>query len=293
MNTQNNTPASRNEEAVADCGQAVTALKWCAATLQAVARKHAAEGDLISMVDTNEQKSVGEVLDMADAALAAPGAAIDAREQEPFAYYVYIPAEQRGELVHDLDEATDDLTNCECEVTKLYAAPSEALSSATVAQPVGWAAVHFGGKRDGKIYSTCDTREQIDTYIEQVHQSNDSVTLTARPLVFADAAPVTLTDAELGAVAYKGFDDYWTEDSPGKERDAWTASAKAVLKAAQPCASRGCGEATEEQIKRAVDAWFGYDEEDVNDFAKRMRAAVAALSTAKSGGGATPEGGGE
>ena len=45
---------------------------------------------------------------------------------EPFAYWVYVRAEQRGEFVHDLDDAIDDLTNCECEVTPLYDLASQA-----------------------------------------------------------------------------------------------------------------------------------------------------------------------
>jgi len=52
----------------------------------------------------------------------------------------------------------------------------------------------------------------------------------------ATSAPEALTDEQLAATAYKGYDDYWTEDSAGKESEAWAASAKAVLalKAAQP-----------------------------------------------------------
>lgn len=72
-------------------------------------------------------------------------------------------------------------------------------------QAVAWAAVHFGGKRNGKIYNTCDTREQIDAYIGQVHQSNDSITLTARPLVFADTAPAAAEGA-------RDEDDQYTLD---------------------------------------------------------------------------------
>lgn len=72
----------------------------------------------------------------------------------------------------------------------LDAAVAAPVASAPVAgQVVAWAAVPSRGKRAGRIYSTCDTREEIDAYIEQVHQSNDSLTLWARPLSFADAAP--------------------------------------------------------------------------------------------------------
>lgn len=56
-------------------------------------------------------------------------------------------------------------------------------------KPVAWAAVLSGGKRSGRVYATCDTREEIEAYIQDVHQSNDSLTLYARPLSFADAAP--------------------------------------------------------------------------------------------------------
>jgi hypothetical protein len=44
---------------------------------------------------------------------------------EPFAHYVYIPAQQTGYYVDDLDEAIDDLTNCECEVTPLFKRPAD------------------------------------------------------------------------------------------------------------------------------------------------------------------------
>ena len=67
--------------------------------------------------------------------------------------------------------------------------------AAVAGEVVGWAAVPSRGKRAGRIYCTCDTREQIDAYIEQVHQSNDSLTLWARPLSFADAAPQASAEA--------------------------------------------------------------------------------------------------
>ena len=46
-----------------------------------------------------------------------------AQPEAPFAFYVYIPDQQNGYYVDELDEAIDDLTNCECEVTPLYASP--------------------------------------------------------------------------------------------------------------------------------------------------------------------------
>lgn len=70
--------------------------------------------------------------------LATPPAAPAATEapSEPFAYYIHIAAEQRGEFVHDLDEALDDLTNCECKITELFdhAAPAPAVGASV--QPV-------------------------------------------------------------------------------------------------------------------------------------------------------------
>lgn len=47
-----------------------------------------------------------------------------APSQKPFGHFIHIAAEQRGEFVHDLDEAIEDLTNCECEVTALYDHPA-------------------------------------------------------------------------------------------------------------------------------------------------------------------------
>ena len=46
--------------------------------------------------------------------------------QEPYAYAVYFPDQPTVELVHDLDELTDDLTNREYQITKLYTAPQPA-----------------------------------------------------------------------------------------------------------------------------------------------------------------------
>ena len=48
--------------------------------------------------------------------------------------------------------------------------------------PVAWGAFHFGGSRNGKLYAQCDTKDQIEAYIAQIHQSNDSITLRSAPL---------------------------------------------------------------------------------------------------------------
>ena len=52
-----------------------------------------------------------------------------------------------------------------------------------------------------------------------------------------------LTDEQLGQIAYKGFDDYWAEDSDGDSSKAWTASAKAVLAASPVPMASSAGEA--------------------------------------------------
>ena len=44
------------------------------------------------------------------------------------AYSIYIPDQQSGYVVEDLDDAIDDLTNEECEVTPLYPAYSGAFA---------------------------------------------------------------------------------------------------------------------------------------------------------------------
>ncbi|SEF31419.1 hypothetical protein ABL840_08960 [Variovorax sp. NFACC27] len=67
-----------------------------------------------------------------------------------------------------------------------------------------------------------------------------SVPHTPSALVAATPAPEAApsakegeapTDAELGAIAYKGFDDYWTENSAGNDDEAWQARARAVRNA--------------------------------------------------------------
>lgn len=55
-------------------------------------------------------------------------------------------------------------------------------------QPVAWGAFHFGGSRSGKLYSHCETEQQIDSYIADVHRSNDSITLRKAPLYDAPIA---------------------------------------------------------------------------------------------------------
>ena len=55
-------------------------------------------------------------------------------DQKPYAYAVYFPDQPTVELVHDLYELTDDLTNREHQITKLYAAPQAAPAAQVDAQ---------------------------------------------------------------------------------------------------------------------------------------------------------------
>ena len=73
--------------------------------------------------------------------------------------------------------------------------------------PVAWGAFYFGGKRTGKLYSHCETEEQIKNYIANVHRSNDSVTLRAAPLY---TAPPSL-DTETRAMVLELCDKYEME----------------------------------------------------------------------------------
>lgn len=82
-------------------------------------------------------------------------------------------------------EAVDRAMRAESELEAIGAGGVEALRSAAApqaVQPLAWAAVYFAGPRMGKIYTTCDTEKQCNAYIAQVHQSNDSITLTAKPI---------------------------------------------------------------------------------------------------------------
>ncbi|HEK0205855.1 TPA: hypothetical protein SMO35_000463 [Pseudomonas aeruginosa] len=106
---------------------------------------------------------------------------------------------------------------------------------------VAWGAFHFGGERDGKLYTHCETEAQIDAYILDMHRSSDSLTLRKSPLYAAPVAqaqhsvpegyallPVRETEAMHDAVMallYKGVArtdtqkllDAYIAAAPGKE----------------------------------------------------------------------------
>ncbi|HFO1326590.1 TPA: hypothetical protein ACHIU5_000214 [Pseudomonas aeruginosa] len=62
---------------------------------------------------------------------------------------------------------------------------------------VAWGAFHFGGERDGKLYTHCETEAQIDAYILDMHRSRDSLTLRKSPLYAAPVAQAQHSVPEL------------------------------------------------------------------------------------------------
>lgn len=96
--------------------------------MRAVDEQFRVHGD--NLPDGFDSRVFRWVRDALAGAPAAPSAqdsaAPSSLSAEPFAYWVYIPAEQRGELVHDLEEVVDELTNCECEITELFDHPAPA-----------------------------------------------------------------------------------------------------------------------------------------------------------------------
>lgn len=56
-------------------------------------------------------------------------------------------------------------------------------------QPVAWGAFHFGGKHHGKLFSHCEMREHIESYILDRHQSDDVNTFRSGPLYAAPMPP--------------------------------------------------------------------------------------------------------
>ncbi len=68
------------------------------------------------------------------------------------------------------------------------------IEAAEKQEPVAWGIFHFGGKRDRKLYTTCDTREQAIAYIADRHQSDDTNTFRAAPIYTSPQPSKPLTD---------------------------------------------------------------------------------------------------
>ena len=85
---------------------------------------------------------------------------------------------------------------------------------------------------------------------------------------------VSLTDEDAAAIAYKGFDDYWTEDCKGRDVEAWTASGRAI-----EAKLRELNEApqrkplTDEQINEIATEVYGASHSDDWKFARAIEAA--------------------
>jgi hypothetical protein len=60
------------------------------------------------------------------AAITAMHQALAEQQAEPYAYAVYFPGQPNEELVHDLDDLCDEMTNREHSVVNLYTAPQPA-----------------------------------------------------------------------------------------------------------------------------------------------------------------------
>ncbi|WP_185832046.1 hypothetical protein [Pseudomonas aeruginosa] len=71
-------------------------------------------------------------------------------------------------------------------------------------EPAGWLAYHFGGKRQGTVYGgPCDTKEEIERYIQQVERSDDSITLQEKPFYAAPVAQAQHSGPEEFSFEYR------------------------------------------------------------------------------------------
>ncbi len=62
-------------------------------------------------------------------------------------------------------------------------------------EPVAWGLFHFAS---GEFYNACSSQGAAERHLNQVHQSNDSVTLIIRPLYAAPPAPVVPEEMPAG-----------------------------------------------------------------------------------------------
>ncbi|EPG5526319.1 Lar family restriction alleviation protein [Pseudomonas aeruginosa] len=151
----------------------------------------------------------------------------------------------RSDVVAYIAERAKLLEERDAALARVAALESK-LAELEKQEPVAWGAFHFGGERDGKLYTHCETEAQIDAYILDMHRSSDSLTLRKSPLYAAPFAqnqptvpdgyaliPVRETEAMHDAVMallYKGVArtdtqkllDAYIAAAPGKEvPQAW------------------------------------------------------------------------
>ena len=90
-----------------------------------------------------------------------------------------------GELLDRL-EAAEKERDALCAEVNVWRRQAEAywakIEQMERQEPIAWGAFYFGGKLNGKLYSQCDTEAQIDMYIADRHQSDDSNTFRKAPL---------------------------------------------------------------------------------------------------------------
>ncbi len=110
-------------------------------------------------------------IDFARAVLAKWGSPVVAGE--PYAYAVYFPDQPCEELVHELDDLTEDLTNREHTITKLYDTPQPTQAQAG-AVPLTAKQMESGREAifsTGNPYCPCDSKtfRKVAEWVERHH----------------------------------------------------------------------------------------------------------------------------
>lgn len=292
MNTQNNTPASRNEEAV---------------PTDAVLRK--------IFYSAHDAIGLDEWMKNARKALAAPGAAIDAREQEANLGIERLGAptlENQLRFVHEqiLPDYSPNYKGSTLwhRITAALASRQEA--PAASGEPSDqWAPhQHSPGRwsvarpsTSGGILEYLDPGAPMLTKRDAKKKADAANAAPSEALSPATVAQTVTTellailrDIDQHTDQGRQSEKLRAEHRPGYGTGVYTHIGHQVQKMremllAQPCASQGCGgAAVRHALQQIVDA------DDAQALTQQLiEIGRAALSTAKSGGGATPEGGGE
>ncbi len=134
--------------------------------------RYDAMSDVRERITALHKPAVDKALGQFQSAMTAP----PQEAQEPYAYAVYFPDQPTVELVHDLDELTDDLTNREHQITKLYTAPQPApapLSDDVVRDAARWRMVALIGN---EVMLHPEKRTQaaaVKAYMDATHSGLD------------------------------------------------------------------------------------------------------------------------
>lgn len=175
-----------------------------------------------------------------------------AQQQEPFAYAVHFPDQQRGELVHDLDELCEDMTNDENhEVTKLYTHPAPQQADRQRV-PDGWK-VEALSAGDVRVYGPGNETWRIQsnpgqgTFEDFAHRFLSAIAAAPEAPAQADADPLTIAymdgfakgkqAAQASAVDERAAFEAWHRSLPNNAQkagltllDAWQARAALAQK---------------------------------------------------------------